>query len=1203
MQLSITMKLLENIPVLQIFLLLHLSLINGVQRAPKITTLLETVDALLDHNATFICEVDSHPLADITWMRNNYPIRHYDSRYIIKEKGQMLIIPNVKDTDSGEYCCTADNGIGEPAKSCGALQLKMKPQIKRHPTNVTLLLESKAVLPCVTLGYPKPEVSWLKGDDLIKVDSRISILDIGALKIHNIRKEDAGQYRCVARNSFGIAYSKPVTIEVQAPAKILKVPKERKVQIGTEVALECNATGNPVPSITWLENGNTLCDFNLRYRDQGKEEVFLLWWNKNSGEGSLWWLGASGDVTEPTPSRNTSWGSETRAPPGPGPGLVRVEAVELLHQRRVQDIRCIRPRALFWAVSLPVDQILQASVVALGVQEGAHPRTVTVSIAVGNPFNETSRQALENRLMWQKSSTALCRAVKLIGEGQLHRITAGKAGRFHWQRKGSIWQLGASGDVTEPTTSRNTSWGSETRVPPGLGPGSVQVEAVELLHQRRVQDIGCAHPRALLWALPVNQILQTLVVVLGVQEGAHPIAGASVEETLVGEVIVSILRVVLNKPALYTCQATNQHSGGANTVKATAKITVSEQAQEFLAHGGWAELEGTSSLCQPAARSLLCHAAFLDCSPSGLGPTPKPVCREHCLAVKELYCYKEWHSMEERNLRGMISPSLSLTFPDCETLPSQESGPSSCTAVAFVEMKKDQITSMCGIPIRYTIRAKIYSVFALSQTATCYNDRGRFYQGNHNVTASGIPCQRWDQQDPHPHRLSVDVIPELKNAENFCRNPGGESDQPWCYSTNPSIRWEYCLVPKCEEVTNVRMLPAPKVSTSNPMPAVFTGYYMSVIIFIMAGSAGVAFFTIILLMCLKRRKRWKRRKSRAMEAPTLTALPSELLLDRLHPNPMYQRLPLLLNSKLLALEYPRNNIEYVRDIGEGAFGRVFQARAPGLLPHEAFTMVAVKMLKEEASADMQNDFQREAALMAEFDHPNIVRLLGVCAVGKPMCLMFEYMAHGDLNEYLRRCSPVQQRTLSQGSLMWPSSQSSEPDPCPLSCLDQLSISKQVAAGMAYLSERKFVHRDLATRNCLVGENLVVKIADFGLSRNIYAADYYKASENDAIPIRWMPPESIFYNRYTTESDVWAYGVVLWEIFSHGMQPYYGMAHEEVIYYVRDGHVLLCPEQCPLELYNLMRLCWSTNPSDRPSFASIHRILERMHNQMLHSSMN
>lgn len=273
-------------------------------------------------------------------------------------------------------------------------------------------------------------------------------------------------------------------------------------------------------------------------------------------------------------------------------------------------------------------------------------------------------------------------------------------------------------------------------------------------------------------------------------------------------------------------------------------------------------------------------------------------------------------------------------------------------------------------------------------------------------------------------------------------------------------------------------------------------------------------------------------------------------------------------------------------------------RAPGLLPYEPFTMVAVKMLKEEASADMQADFQREAALMAEFDNPNIVKLLGVCAVGKPMCLLFEYMAYGDLNEYLRDRSPRNLCSLAQqGGL---EARVCLPGPLALCCTSQLCIAKQVAAGMAYLSERKFVHRDLATRNCLVGENMVVKIADFGLSRNMYSADYYKANENDAIPIRWMPPESIFYNRYTTESDVWAYGVVLWEIFSYGMQPYYGMAHEEVIYYVRDGNVLSCPDNCPLELYNLMRLCWSKLPSDRPSFASIYRILERMYERAVAS---
>ncbi|XP_053267653.1 muscle, skeletal receptor tyrosine-protein kinase [Pleuronectes platessa] len=954
------MKTVEPLGVIKILVVLVLVTSSySLQRAPRIITLLETVDVLLDHNATFICEVQSRPPADIMWTKNNQPIM-YDPRYITKEQGQMLIVPHVRESDNGEYCCLANNGIGESAKSCGALQLKMKPQIKRHPTNLTLLLESKAVLPCVTLGNPKPDVTWIKDDELIKITDRVTILDYGALKIHNIQKEDAGQYRCVARNSFGLAFSKPVTIEVQAPARILRVPKEKRVAYGSQISLDCNATGNPIPTITWLENGNT-------------------------------------------------------------------------------------------------------------------------------------------------------------------------------------------------------------------------------------------------------------------------VSGASVEETLVGEVVLSVLKVTVNKPALFTCLASNRHNAGANTVKATARVTVEEwrlykgvtgycsayrgdvcrnllrddslvffnsslsdpeDMQEYLVQSWSGELEGLSSTCGPALRSLLCHASFPDCNPSGLGPAPKPICREHCMAVKELYCHKEWSVLESSILfqpghfsSGIGPHTPSSLLPKCQALPSLHSDPEACTYVPFVDIKRDQITT------------------------TCYNDRGRFYQGSVNVTRSGIPCQPWSQQVPHQHRLSVDVIPELRSSDSHCRNPGGISDKPWCYTSNPNIRWEYCAVLHCGEADTA---PVTKPESQGPRqparppptsPVSSPAYSMSVIVIILTGVAAAVFLFISFLACRRRRKQCRNRK-RAMETPTLSALPSELLLDRLHPNPMYQRVPLLLNSKLLALEYPRNNIQYVRDIGEGAFGRVFQARAPALRPMETFTMVAVKMLKEEASADMQNDFQREAALMAQFDHPNIVRLLGVCAVGKPMCLMFEYMAHGDLNEFLRRRSPTQSvHTLSCASLSGRSF-STESDAGPLAGGELLSISKQIAAGMAYLSERKFVHRDLATRNCLVREEMVVKIADFGLSRNIYSADYYKANENDAIPIRWMPPESIFYNRYTTESDVWAYGVVLWEIFSHGMQPYYGMGHEEVIYYVRDGHILSCPENCPLELYNLMRLCWSTQSADRPSFCSIHRIMERMHQNMM-----
>lgn len=140
-------------------------------------------------------------------------------------------------------------------------------------------------------------------------------------------------------------------------------------------------------------------------------------------------------------------------------------------------------------------------------------------------------------------------------------------------------------------------------------------------------------------------------------------------------------------------------------------------------------------------------------------------------------------------------------------------------------------------------------------------------------------------------------------------------------------------------------------------------------------------------------------------AATTESQPIIIDLNKLPDNQNYHESGVILNPVLEKLEYPRNNIIYVKDIGQGAFGRVFQAKAPGLIPGEDFSLVAVKMLKEDAGNDLQTDFEREACLLAEYDHPNIIRLLGVCAVGRPMCLLFEFMSNGDLNEFLRSCSP------------------------------------------------------------------------------------------------------------------------------------------------------------------------------------------------------
>ena len=152
--------------------------------------------------------------------------------------------------------------------------------------------------------------------------------------------------------------------------------------------------------------------------------------------------------------------------------------------------------------------------------------------------------------------------------------------------------------------------------------------------------------------------------------------------------------------------------------------------------------------------------------------------------------------------------------------------------------------------------------------------------------------------------------------------------------------------------------------------------------------------------------------------------------------------------------------------------------------------------------------------------------------------------------------------------------------------------------MEYLASHHFVHRDLAARNVLVGEGLTVKISDFGLSRDIYSSDYYRVQSKSLLPVRWMPPESIMYGKFTTDSDVWSFGVLLWEVFSFGLQPYFGFSNQEVIEMIRSRQLLPQPEDCPARIYGLMVECWNENPSRRPSFRESHARLRAWKSEML-----
>uniref|UniRef100_A0A8C5Y9S4 Tyrosine-protein kinase receptor n=1 Tax=Microcebus murinus TaxID=30608 RepID=A0A8C5Y9S4_MICMU len=276
----------------------------------------------------------------------------------------------------------------------------------------------------------------------------------------------------------------------------------------------------------------------------------------------------------------------------------------------------------------------------------------------------------------------------------------------------------------------------------------------------------------------------------------------------------------------------------------------------------------------------------------------------------------------------------------------------------------------------------------------------------------------------------------------------------------------------------------------------------------------------------------------------------------------------------------RHNIVLKRELGEGAFGKVFLAECYNLCPEQDKILVAVKTLKD-ASDNARKDFHREAELLTNLQHEHIVKFYGVCVEGDPLIMVFEYMKHGDLNKFLRAHGP-DAVLMAEGN-----------PPTELTQSQMLHIAQQIAAGMVYLASQHFVHRDLATRNCLVGENLLVKIGDFGMSRDVYSTDYYRVGGHTMLPIRWMPPESIMYRKFTTESDVWSLGVVLWEIFTYGKQPWYQLSNNEVIECITQGRVLQRPRTCPQEVYELMLGCWQREPHMRKNIKGIHTLLQNL----------
>nr|BAC38626.1 unnamed protein product [Mus musculus] len=246
-------------------------------------------------------------------------------------------------------------------------------------------------------------------------------------------------------------------------------------------------------------------------------------------------------------------------------------------------------------------------------------------------------------------------------------------------------------------------------------------------------------------------------------------------------------------------------------------------------------------------------------------------------------------------------------------------------------------------------------------------------------------------------------------------------------------------------------------------------------------------------------------------------------------------------------------------LGKGNFGEVYKGTLKDKTP------VAIKTCKEDLPQELKIKFLQEAKILKQYDHPNIVKLIGVCTQRQPVYIIMELVPGGDFLTFLRK----------------------RKDELKLKQLVRFSLD--VAAGMLYLESKNCIHRDLAARNCLVGENNTLKISDFGMSRQ-EDGGVYSSSGLKQIPIKWTAPEALNYGRYSSESDVWSFGILLWETFSLGVCPYPGMTNQQAREQVERGYRMSAPQNCPEEVFTIMMKCWDYKPENRPKFNDLHKEL-------------
>uniref|UniRef100_A0A8C4IH83 Inactive tyrosine-protein kinase 7 n=1 Tax=Dicentrarchus labrax TaxID=13489 RepID=A0A8C4IH83_DICLA len=551
-------------------------------------------------------------------------------------------------------------------------------------------------------------------------------------------------------------------------------------------------------------------------------------------------------------------------------------------------------------------------------------------------------------------------------------------------------------------------------------------------------------------------------------------------------------------------------------------------------------------------------------------PTPQP---SQCLELDN-------EIIIQCSAKGREPPTIRWTKADGGELPprvEQRNGQLHFTKVTRSDA--GNYTCIASNSLQGEIRALVTLTVAVYIRFKVEPENTTVYQGHTAI----LHCQATGDPEPHIHWMVKDKTLDISKNRRFQKLPNGSlviTD----VTTDDTGRYTCVAGNSCsikDRVAQLYVVDKPVHSIDEDGDR--APYKMIQTIGLSVGAA-VAYIIVVLglmFYCKKRRNAKRLQKGQDGEEPEMECLNGAVQQNG-HTTTEIQEEVALTNMGTVAttekrhshvnndkLHFARANLQTITTLGKGEFGEVLLCKAKGIEESEEETVVLVKSLQTR-DEQLQLDFRREAEMFAKLSHPNVVRLLGLCREAEPHYMILEYYDLGDLKQFLRISKSKDDKVKSQ----------------PISTKTKVSICAQVAHGMEHLSNHRFVHKDLAARNCLINSQRRVKVSSLSLSKDVYNSEYYHYRQA-WIPLRWLPSESVFEDDFSTKSDVWAFGVLMWEVFSHGELPYTKLSDDETLEGLQTGKLKLpVPEGCPSKIYKLMARCWALSLKERPSFTEI-----------------